>query len=118
MVLQVVHNTKLFHYLKIQMVMESVLVELAMIYLAYVVVSFGVFNLKSDVNSLDGWYYYTDNSNEDFYVDFNCDVWSTTLIHLLNFVQFGVGFGFTITCISGTTKALKNNAPVSPMNQI
>jgi hypothetical protein len=93
-------------------------VELAMNCLAYVVVSFGVFNLKSDVNSLDGWYYYTDNSNEDFYVDFNCDVWSTTLTHLLNFVQFGVGLGFTITCISETTKALKNNAPVSPMNQI
>jgi hypothetical protein len=101
-------------FVKGKAVIALVSVELAMICLTYVIISFGVFELKTDVNDLDGWYYYTNDPENDFFADFNCDSWSVTLTHLLNFVQFGVGLGFTIACVVGTSRMLKGNAPVTP----
>jgi hypothetical protein len=101
-------------FVKGKAVIALVSVELAMICLTYVIISFGVFELKTDVNDLDGWYYYTNDPENDFFVDFNCDSWSVTITHLLNFVQFGVGLGFTIACVVGTSRMLKGNAPATP----
>jgi hypothetical protein len=58
-------------FVKGKAVIALVAVELAMICLTYVIISFGVFELKTDVNDLDGWYYYTnDDPTNDFFARF------------------------------------------------